>query len=644
VFSWIPAFAGMTVFVMTNVAVYSKRGLGMGKALNKAFLILVLVLFFPFISFSEEIYEFERMWPALEQPWYFNHPSGIALDSSGNVYVADTLNDRIQKFTAGGQLITIWGNFGNGDGQFHSPGGVAIDGSSSVYVAELDGCRVQKFTSTGQFITKWGSAGSGDGQFISPSGIAIDSSGNVYVTDSVNNRIQKFTSGGQSITKWGSSGIADGELNFPSGIAIDSSGYVYIADSSNFRIQKFTSSGQFIAKWGSPGSGNGQFNMPHGLAIDNSSNVYVNDTDRIQKFTSNGQFITKWGKNGINAGEFSDLEGIAIGLDGKVYVSDSGNHRIQVFSKGTLHESVSNPNTPSGSVIGKIGVTYKYSTGGSTSSLGHSVEYQFDWRGDGSDLSSWGSASQSKTWTAAGTYNVKARARCSQDVSVLSDWSNSLSVSISLPDILVTPLAYDFGNVEMKKSKTASFKGKNNGMADLLITTSVTGTDISMFTITSGGGVSKTIKPGKTLTIKVVFKPTSAGSKSSTLRITSNDPDTPAIDIPLTGAVPFSVKINDIHLRPASGTVESGEFILGAIWPPTLDRNTFAATLNEQDITSIFTLEATDAIATINPIPGEKLFVVTLRNNFNVPSTGSSIFTVTSTLALCAIMSETLPT
>jgi hypothetical protein len=128
-------------------------------------------------------------------------------------------------------------------------------------------------------------------------------------------------------------------------------------------------------------------------------------------------------------------------------------------------------------------------------------------------------------------------------------------------------------------------------------------------------------------------KPTSAGSKSSTLRITSNDPDTPAIDIPLTGAVPFSVKINDIHLRPASGTVESGEFILGAIWPPTLDRNTFAATLNEQDITSIFTLEATDAIATINPIPGEKLFVVTLRNNFNVPSTGSSIFTVTSTLA-----------
>jgi len=110
--------------------------------------------------------------------------------------------------------------------------------------------------------------------------------------------------------------------------------------------------------------------------------------------------------------------------------------------------------------------------------------------------------------------------------------------STNVPDISVTPLSYDFGNVEVKKSKTASFKVKNNGKTDLLISTSITGTDVSMFTITSGGGVSKTIKPGKTLTIKVSFKPTSAGSKSSTLEITSNDPDTPTIDIPLTATLP----------------------------------------------------------------------------------------------------------
>jgi len=133
--------------------------------------------------------------------------------------------------------------------------------------------------------------------------------------------------------------------------------------------------------------------------------------------------------------------------------------------------------------------------------------------------------------------------------------------STNIPDISVTPLAYDFGNVELKKSKTASFKVKNNGKADLLISTSITGTDVSMFTITSSGG-NKTIKPGKTLTIKVVFKPTSGGSKSSTLEITSNDPDTPTIDIPLTGTAPFSAKTPDISVVQTTldfGSVKVGK-------------------------------------------------------------------------------------
>jgi hypothetical protein len=144
-----------------------------------------------------------------------------------------------------------------------------------------------------------------------------------------------------------------------------------------------------------------------------------------------------------------------------------------------------------------------------------------------------------------------------------SGWNSftTKSASTNVPDISVTPLSYDFGNVEVKKSKTASFKVKNNGKADLLISTSITGTDVSMFTITSGGGVSKTIKPGKTLTIKVVFKPTSAGSKSSTLEITSNDPDTPTIDIPLTGTAPFSAKTPDISV--AQTTLDFGSIKVG---------------------------------------------------------------------------------
>ena len=174
----------------------------MVKTFITTFLILILILFCPFISFSEEIYEFERMWPVLEQPWYFNQPSGIALDSSGNVYVADTWNHRIQKFTSSGQFVTKWGSYGNGDGQFIGPFGIALDSSGNVYVADINNGRIQKFTSDGQFIAKWGSQGSGDGQFDYPSGIAADSSGNVYVADTQNHRIQKFTSDGQFIAKW----------------------------------------------------------------------------------------------------------------------------------------------------------------------------------------------------------------------------------------------------------------------------------------------------------------------------------------------------------------------------------------------------------------------------------------------------------
>ena len=143
-----------------------------------------------------------------------------------------------------------------------------------------------------------------------------------------------------------------------------------------------------------------------------------------------------------------------------------------------------------------------------------------------------------------------------------SGWNcfTTKSTSTNVPDISVTPLSYDFGNVEVKKSKTASFKVKNNGKTDLLISTSITGTDVSMFTITSGSGVSKTIKPGKTLTIKVVFKPTSGGPKSSTLEITSNDPDTPTIDIPLTATLPATIP--DISVAQTSldfGSIKVGK-------------------------------------------------------------------------------------
>ncbi len=139
-------------------------------------------------------------------------------------------------------FVTKWGSTGTGDGQFDQIYGVAVDSSGNVYVADTYNHRIQKFDSNGNFITKWGSAGDGDGQFDRPYGIAVDSFGYVYVSNFGHHRIQKFDSNGNFITKWGSNGTGDGQFQGPYGIALDSSGNVYIADYGNDRIQKFAPS------------------------------------------------------------------------------------------------------------------------------------------------------------------------------------------------------------------------------------------------------------------------------------------------------------------------------------------------------------------------------------------------------------------
>jgi hypothetical protein len=308
-------------------------GAVMVKLLINTFLILVFVMSFPFIAFSEEIYDYERMWPVLKQAWYFNYPYGIAIDRGGNVYVADTNNNCIQKFTSNGQFVTKWGSWGSGDGQFHWPSGITVDSRGYVYVTDTFNYCIQKFTSDGQFIAKWGSQGNGDGKFNQPHAVAVDISDYVYVADTENNRIQKFTSDGQFVTKWGSGGNGDGQFTEAFAIAVDNSGSVYVADLLNSRIQKFSSNGQFTAKWGSRGSGDGQFFLPYAVAADANGNVYVADSgnSRIQKFTSNGQFVSKWGSIGSENGQFYFPEGITLDSSDNVYVVDTYNHRIQKF-------------------------------------------------------------------------------------------------------------------------------------------------------------------------------------------------------------------------------------------------------------------------------------------------------------------------
>ena len=263
----------------------------------------------------------------------FDWPFGVAVDSSGNVYVADPWNNLIQKFTSAGTFLTQWGGFGWGKGQFYYPEGVAVDSFGNVYVADTGNKLIQKFTSGGTFLTQWGGYGSGDGQFDWPVAVTVDSSGNVYVADAMNNLIQKFTSAGTFIKQWGGCDKGKWQFNYPEGVAVDSFGNVYVADSGHNLIQKFTSGGAFLTQWGGYGRGNGQFDWPVAVAVDSSGNVYVADSrnDLIQKFTSAGTFIKQSGGSGSGNGQFELPWGIAVDSSGNLYVADAANNRIQAF-------------------------------------------------------------------------------------------------------------------------------------------------------------------------------------------------------------------------------------------------------------------------------------------------------------------------
>jgi len=189
----------------------------------------------------------------------FNNPAGIAIDLIGNLYVSDADNNCIRKITPA-RIVTTFagstGGFQNGtgtDAQFNNPSGIAIDSAGNLYVCDSRNNRIRKITPEGVVTTLAGSTqgfqnGTGtDAQFNNPIGIALDSAGNLYVCDYDNNRIRKITPGGlvTTIAGTGVAGYLDGlgvtsQFNKPHGITIDSAGSLYVSDYQNFKIRKIT--------------------------------------------------------------------------------------------------------------------------------------------------------------------------------------------------------------------------------------------------------------------------------------------------------------------------------------------------------------------------------------------------------------------
>jgi uncharacterized protein (TIGR03663 family) len=286
-----------------------------------------------------------------------NDPRGIAVDSKGNLYVADTGNHRIVVFGADGKPLRTIGSLGSGDGQFNEPRGIAVDSADNLYVADTWNARVVKLDPTGKVIKTWGTGndiGSGrrammtDGSaagnaaaplgFYGPRGIAVDAQGNVYVADTGNKRVVVTDSEGKFLYQWGHGGNEPGAFNEPIGIAVDDQGSVYVADTWNGRVQIFgrqedgRAAATPQATWRVPGWQPNTYSDPF-IAAGKDGVVYASVPERnlMLYATASGEPLLRWGGKGTDFASLTLPSGAAVAPDGTLYVVDRGNNRVMHF-------------------------------------------------------------------------------------------------------------------------------------------------------------------------------------------------------------------------------------------------------------------------------------------------------------------------
>jgi MYXO-CTERM domain-containing protein len=346
----------------------------------------------------------------------FANPSDVAVDAAGNVFVADTANHTVRKVTPAGAVTVFAGNAGvsgSNDGSstasFNRPAGVAVDTVGNVYVADTNNNEVRKVTAAGVVSTLAGQAGitgSADGtgtgaSFNGPSGIVADATGNLYVADTLNHTIRKVTAAGAVTTiegVAGTSGFVDAtgsavRFHGPQGLALDASGNLFVADTNNNAIRKIVIPSGAVTtvagQAGTAGSTDGansqaQFHFPSGVAVDPTGNIYVSDTDNqtLREIAPSGAVSTVAGLAGVSgstdgvgtAAHFAFPTGVAADSSGSVYFADTNNDTIRLAftpAAPSIMQQPQNQTVTAGANVtfsvtatGKLAPTYQWYFGG----------------------------------------------------------------------------------------------------------------------------------------------------------------------------------------------------------------------------------------------------------------------------------------
>ncbi|MBC8162603.1 MAG: NHL repeat-containing protein, partial [Roseiflexaceae bacterium] len=288
-----------------------------------------------------------------------NEPRGVAVDAQGNLYVADTGNNRVNIYDSQGTLLRSFGSFGTGEGQFNEPRGIALDAAGNIYVADTWNARIAKFDNQGNFLAAWGTGNQdfGNGRvatatdrtqagnaaaplgLFGPRGVAVDAQGYVYIADTGNRRIVVTDGQGNFRYQWGYEGSGDGQFNEPISVAVDAEGKVYVADVWNGRVQVFSPAQETqnvselpSAVWDIAGWDVNSYDDPYlSAAADGTVYLTVPSRNQALALNSNGETLLRWGGVGSDFTALNLPSGIALGADGRVFIADRGNGRVMEF-------------------------------------------------------------------------------------------------------------------------------------------------------------------------------------------------------------------------------------------------------------------------------------------------------------------------